>query len=68
MDKEQMKEFLFKGVNLYTTGILLQMQYEVKLESIPNQEDQDTLKTIKKENKKLLDTIKHFTRELERND
>ena len=66
MDKEQMKEFLSKGINLYTTGILLQIQHEVELESIPDPDKENTLKTIKKENKKLYDVIKHFTREIER--
>ena len=66
MDKEQMKEFLSKGINLYTTGILLQIQHEVELESIPDPDKENTLKTIKKENKKLYDVIKHFTREINR--
>ena len=66
MDKEQMKEFLSKGISLYTTGILLQIQHEVELESIPDPDKENTLKTIKKENKKLYDVIKHFTREIER--
>ena len=30
MDKEQMKDFLDKGISLYTTGILLQIQHEVE--------------------------------------
>ena len=55
-----MKEFLSKGVNLYTTGILLQIQHEVELESVPDPDKQETLKTIKRENKKLFDVIKHF--------
>ena len=66
MDKEQMKEFLSKGINLYTTGILLQIQHEVELESVPDPDKQETLKTIKRENKKLFDVIKHFTREINR--
>ena len=66
MDKEQMKEFLSKGISLYTTGILLQIQHEVELESIPDPDKESTLKTIKKENKKLYDVIKHFTREINR--
>lgn len=66
MDKEQMKEFLSKGINLYTTGILLQIQHEVELESIPDTDKQETLKTIKRENKRLYDTIKHFMREIDR--
>lgn len=66
MDKEQMKEFLSKGINLYTTGILLQIQHEVELESVPDTDKQETLKTIKRENKRLYDTIKHFMREIDR--
>ena len=66
MNKEEMKNFLSKGINLYTTGILLQIQHEVELESVPDPDKQETLKTIKGENKKLYDVIKHFAREIER--
>jgi hypothetical protein len=64
MDRDQMREYLSKGFTLYATGMQLQIEYEIKCENDPTDADKETLKHIKRDNKKLYDVMKHFTREL----
>ena len=68
MTKEQMRLHMIKASTLYSTGIQLQIEYELKVEQEPTAANIDTLEFIKRDNQKLYEVMKHFTKEMSINE